>query len=190
MKEVKLKWVAGPFTHIPFKNFVQSPIGLVPKAGDKTRLIFHLSYEFKNGNHSINFWTPKKECTVHYNDIQHTVNNCLNLLQNLENHTEWLFFGKTDLQSAFRILPGLKKHWFLLVFKAENLESGMVMYFVDKAMPFGASISCRNFQRFSNTLKHIVKRLNNIQSSITNYLDDFCSSITLEGYATNCCRHS
>ena len=49
----------------------------------------------------------------------------------------------------------------------------MVMYFIDKAMPFGASISCRNFQRFSNALKHIVERLNNIQSSITNYLDDF-----------------
>ena len=45
MKEVKLKRYAGPFKEIPFQNFVQSPIGLVPKdGGHDTRLIFHLSY--------------------------------------------------------------------------------------------------------------------------------------------------
>ena len=43
MKEVRLKRVAGPFKDIPYKNFIQSPIGLVPKAGkSKTRLIFHV----------------------------------------------------------------------------------------------------------------------------------------------------
>ena len=35
MKEVKLKRVAGPFKQIPFEDFMQSPIGLVPKAGNK-----------------------------------------------------------------------------------------------------------------------------------------------------------
>ena len=33
MKEVKLKRVAGPYKSIPFQNYIQSPIGLVPKAG-------------------------------------------------------------------------------------------------------------------------------------------------------------
>ena len=42
MKEVKLKRFAGPFKHVPFEHFVQSPVGLVPKAGGQTRLIFHL----------------------------------------------------------------------------------------------------------------------------------------------------
>ena len=50
IKEVKLGRVAGPFDEIPFENFIQSPIGLVPKVGNKkqnqTRLIFHLSYNF------------------------------------------------------------------------------------------------------------------------------------------------
>ena len=36
MKEVQLKRYAGPFNQVPFTNFVQSPIGLVPKAGNKT----------------------------------------------------------------------------------------------------------------------------------------------------------
>ena len=43
MKEVKAGGYAGPFEEIPFENFIQSPVGLVPKKGDKTRLIFHLS---------------------------------------------------------------------------------------------------------------------------------------------------
>ena len=47
MKEVKLKCVAGPYEWIPFQNYIQSPIGLVPKGEDQTRLIFHLSYDCK-----------------------------------------------------------------------------------------------------------------------------------------------
>ena len=39
MKEVKLGRFAGPFDKIPYKYFIQSPIGLVPKDGGKaTRL--------------------------------------------------------------------------------------------------------------------------------------------------------
>ena len=48
MKEVGAGRYAGPFDKIPYKNYIQSPIGLVPKAGGKTRLTFHLSYEFPN----------------------------------------------------------------------------------------------------------------------------------------------
>ena len=47
MNEVEVGCYAGPFKEISYHNFVQSPIGLVPKAGNKTRLIFHLSYDFK-----------------------------------------------------------------------------------------------------------------------------------------------
>ena len=35
MKEVKLKCYAGPFEDIPFDNFIQSSIGLVPKDNGK-----------------------------------------------------------------------------------------------------------------------------------------------------------
>ena len=45
MKEVKLGRYAGPYEQPPFKDFIQSPVGLVPKdGGSDTRLIFHLSY--------------------------------------------------------------------------------------------------------------------------------------------------
>ena len=192
MKEVKLGRYAGPFTQIPFENYVQSPIGLVPKAGGQTRLIFHLSYNFKNGNKSINYWTPHEICSVHYQDIDHAVRNCIHMikLREQENNKQGrqsdstgkdqgsfifqcLFFGKTDLKSAFRWVPMKGKHYFLLIMKAVNPETGETRFFVDKCMPFGASISCSHFQRLSNALKHVVESLERIYNAVTNYLDDF-----------------
>ena len=74
MKEVKLKRYAGPFKRNPFKSFIQSPIGLVPKSGGQTRLIFHLSHGFKlYGNHSVNYHTPKDMCSVKYRDIDFAI---------------------------------------------------------------------------------------------------------------------
>ena len=59
MKEVKAKRYAGPFEEIPFENYIQSPIGLVPKDGGRdTRLIFHLSYPRGKGT-SVNANTPE-----------------------------------------------------------------------------------------------------------------------------------
>ena len=51
MKEVKLKRYAGPFEKLPFDDdYIQSPIGLVPKdGGKKCHLIFHLSYPRNSG---------------------------------------------------------------------------------------------------------------------------------------------
>ena len=102
MKEVKLGRFVGPFKKedIPYKNFVQSPVGLVPKErGQQTRLIFHLSYDFKNGNRSINHWTPDKLCSVKYNDIDHSIDICLKF------RGKTIFHSKTDLKSAFHWLP-------------------------------------------------------------------------------------
>ena len=81
MKEVKEKRYAGPFEEVPFKNFIQSPVGLVPKKGKtKMRLIFHLSYGFEKGNldqQSLNANTPKEWCSVCYQDLDHAVRQCL-----------------------------------------------------------------------------------------------------------------
>ena len=54
MGEVELNRYAGPFLEPPFENFIQSPIGLVPKdGGKKMRLIFHLSHPRIDGT-SVN----------------------------------------------------------------------------------------------------------------------------------------
>ena len=116
MKEVKQKRVAGPFAEIPYDNYIQSPIGLVPKAGNKTRLIFHLSYNFsddENGK-SVNHHTPKEECTVKYNDLDVAVSYCLNLgkLNPVTNLPVCpVFLAISDLVSAFRMLPLSAESW-------------------------------------------------------------------------------
>ena len=81
MKEVSYLRVAGPFNEIPFDDYIQSPIGLVPKVGgDQTRLIFHLSYDFKEeGLKSVNFHTPRSICTVKYRDFDYAVSMFLDL---------------------------------------------------------------------------------------------------------------
>ena len=135
MKEVKLGRVAGPFEHIPFDNFIQSPIGLVPKAGgDQTRLIFHLSYDFKDGLKLLNHHTPRELCTVKYKDLDFAVQVYLQLCEEILQENEigaqsslervdlckcWqkqfevshkrkvislIFARKLDIRSTFRIL--------------------------------------------------------------------------------------
>ena len=57
--------------------------------------------------------------------------------------------------------------------KAYHPVTGRLQYFVDKCLPFGASISCAHFQRFSNALCHIVQVMTGRRFSIIKYLDDF-----------------
>ena len=72
MKEVKLCF-AGPFDTIPYDNFIQSPIGLVPKHNGKaTRLIFHLSHP-RDGRCSVNISILKEYCKVKYFDFNEAV---------------------------------------------------------------------------------------------------------------------
>ena len=177
MKEVKEHRVAGPFDHIPFKDFIQSPIGLVPKAGNQTRLIFHLSYNFSDQETSVNANTPAEWCSVKYQDLDYAVDSALKVLEQFWGKTEDLtsrvYFGSSDLKSAFRILPLCPNSWPWVIMKATNPITNRTQFFVEKHLPFGGSISCSHFQRFSNALKHLVEYLTGRRYRVTNYLDDF-----------------
>ena len=62
-----------------------------------------------------------------------------------------------------------------------NTQSrGRRCFFIDKCLPFGHSISCALFQKFSNALAHLFKYYFRLKIedqalflAITNYLDDF-----------------
>ena len=176
MKEVKMGRYAGPYEKIPFSNYMQSPVGLVPKAGNKIRLIFHLSYEFADGKGSLNGNTPREICTVVYNDLDTAVKQAILVSKEAElvnlGGQKIIFFGKTDLSSAFRMLPLKISNFCWMISKAEDPRDGKYKFFINKCLPFGASISCSHYQRFSNALLHII-RLRTGQDTITNYLDDF-----------------
>ena len=193
--------VAGPYDKIPFENYIQSPVGLVSKAGGKMRMIFHLSFNFsdKAEDQSLNAFTPCEICTVKYNDLDVAVRECLKLTQQwkLEIGDEirfllWtneqsadddqdqaedkptVYLSKTDLSSAFRVLLLKIRCFCWLVFKARDPVDGRFKFFVDKCLPFGVSISCAFYQNFSDAIKFIMDwRVGKRGKAINNYLDDF-----------------
>ena len=183
MKEVNLRRYAGPFQGVPFQFFAQSPIGLVPKAGSgKTRLIFHLSYHFaKSGQQSINAHTMKELCRVKYRDLDEAVRIGIKLLgSDKKKNGQRIYCSKTDLSAAFRLVPLAGNCWKWMVMKARDPDSGEWSFFFDKCLPFGHSISCAIFQRFSNALKHLLEYVTNTKDCVVNYLDDFLFLATSE----------
>ena len=127
MKEVQAERYAGPFEfqELPFTNFVQSPIGLVPKAGNKTCLIFHQSNDFDGDNDrrkSINFHTPQELCSVKYNDLDHAILNSLHILKETKGKYTQVVYAKSDCSNAFRILS-IKICFCLQIFVAKSATS-------------------------------------------------------------------
>ena len=132
MTEVKAKRYAGPFKKVPYKHFIQSPVGLVPKdKGKKTRLIFHLSYP--RSGLSVNSSIPAEICSIQYPDFMDAVAICMEA-------GEACFCAKSDMSMAFRNIPMDSRSWCYLILKASHPITGKTYYFVDKCLPFGASI--------------------------------------------------
>ena len=164
MSEVGLGRYAGPYRNIPFDTFIQSPIGLVPKDhGNKTRLIFHLSYP-KGGTTSVNANTPADLCSVQYPDFEEAIKLCLA-------EGNYCEVAKSDLISAFRILGIHPRFWRYLVMKAQCPKDQKIYYFVDKCLPFSSAISCAVFQKISDAIAHLVKFRTGRDN--VNYLDDY-----------------
>ena len=166
MKEVKLGRFAGPFKSPPYKDYIQSPIGLVPKDNGDTRLIFHLS--FPKQWSSINSETPEEFCTVNYPDFSEAIMRCIEE-SGSDNHP--VVIAKSDMSSAFRHLGLNPEQFCLLLMKAKSPLDGLTYYFVEKALSFRASISCSHFQRFSNSVAHLVRH--RTHKKPINYMDDY-----------------
>ena len=95
-KEVQLGRVKGPFGSLPFSYMKISPIGIVPKKNpSQYRLIHHLS--FPEGN-SVNDFIDKQFSSLQYVTFDDAVECVLKVGPNC-------LMGKTDIDSAFRLLP-------------------------------------------------------------------------------------
>lgn len=164
-KEIELGRVAGPFVHRPLPKLIVSPIGLVPKkTPGEYRLIHHLSYP---PGESINDYIDPNLCTVQYTSFDEAVKLIQNLGQNCK-----LF--KADIRSAYRLIPIKPSDFELLGFCFNN------NFYFDKALPFGASISCITFERFSRFLEFSALRKFKT-GGLIHYLDDFLGAdITFE----------
>ena len=95
-KELAAGRLAGPFDCPPFPKFRVSPLGVVPKkALGEYRLIHHLS--FPRGD-SVNDGIAQEHASVQYA----RVDDAVAMIKQLGSGC---FLAKTDIKSAFRIIP-------------------------------------------------------------------------------------
>ena len=136
--------------------------------GKDTRLVFHLSYPRlgkTKQQKSVNGNTLKEICTVKYPDFDKAIQLCM------ATGAKKCKLGHSDVRSAFRNLCMNKSAWKFLLMKARSPIDNQWYYFVDKCLPFGASISCAHFQLVSDAIAHIVRY--RTKKDLVNYLDDF-----------------
>lgn len=156
-KELQAKRIRGPFINPPFQHLHISPIGVVPKKSPgQYRLIQHLSYPDMN---SINDFIDPELSTVRYTSFDDAIKQLLISGQGS-------FMAKTDIDSAFRILPIHPSDYELLGIHFQG------KYFYDTCLPMGASSSCAIFESFSSSLEWIARNRLHIQH-IIHILDDF-----------------
>lgn len=156
-KELTAGRIVGPFDEPPFETFRVSPLGIVPKKlPGEFRLIHHLSYP--EGS-SVNDGIPKELATVRYA----TIDDAVRLIKTIG---KGCFLAKTDIKSAFRIIPVAPSDFSLL-----GMEWQGKFYF-DKCLPMGCSSSCNIFETFSTALEWIAKNKLHA-SSVIHILDDF-----------------
>ena len=157
--EVSLGRAAGPFETPPFPNFQVSPIGLVPKKNSKKfRTIFHLSFP-KSDSTSINASISKDDFSLQYVTIDTAI-------QGIKRFGHDCFLAKTDIESAFRLIPVHPDDYELLGMYWEG------KYYYDKVLPFGLRSGPYLFNQLSDTIEWILQNKCMI-SFVCHILDDF-----------------
>ena len=149
--------IARPFHPRPLPNLIVSPIGLVPKSEPgKFRLIQHSS--FPDGD-SINDGIDSAMCTVHYTHSDVAI-------QLVISAAKGALMAKADIQSAFRLLPVHADDFELLGMNVGGF------FWIDKALPMGASCSSALFEKFATFIEWVTKRVSS-SDRICHYMDDF-----------------
>ena len=156
-KEMSLGRIAGPFPQPPMSQMVFSPLGLQPKKLEgQYRVIHHLS--FPKGK-SVNDGISVEDSTVKYASVGQAI-------QHIVSMGEGCFMAKTDIQSAFRIVPVSPSDYPLLGFKWKG------GYYYDRCLPMGCASSCSIFEKLSTSLEWIARsRFQNVV--VLHILDDF-----------------
>ena len=157
VKEISLGRVAGPFPSYPLPNFQCHPVGVVPKKhSSEWRTIYHLSYP-EGG--SINDYIPKDPYSLQYV----LVDDPIRALQSLGQGS---YMAKTDLKSAFRLIPIHPDDWNLLGIYWQ------AMFYVDMYLPFGLRSAPYIFNQLSDAIEWILTHNYGLQH-VLHILDDF-----------------
>ena len=156
-REVQFGRIAGPFSSSPLPDLQCHPIGVVPKKHSvEWRTIYHLSYP-EGG--SINDHIPKDPYSLQYV----RVDDAIAILRSLGPGS---FMAKTDLKSAFRLMPIHPEDWNLLSIYWQS------QYYIDLYLPFGLRSAPFLFKQISDALEWILKH-NYGLCHVIHILDDF-----------------
>ena len=156
-KEIALGRVAGPYPDAPLPDFQCHPVGVVPKRhSSEWRTIYHLSYP---QGHNINDYIPKDSFSLTYV----RVDDAIHILKTLG---KGAFMAKTDLKSAFRLIPIHPEDWSLLGIYWQS------QYYVDMHLPFGLRSAPFLFNQLSDGIELILKHNYGLKHVIY-ILDDF-----------------
>ena len=156
-KECEAGRISGPFDTPPYPIYRISPLGVVPKKNPgEFRLIHHLSYP---KGFSINDGISSENSTVSYA----TIDDAIRLIR-LAGRDSYL--AKTDIKSAFRIIPIHPDDYHLLGMKWQG------KFYFDRCMPMGCRSSCKTFETLSTSVEWIARNKLGIRY-ILHLLDDF-----------------
>jgi hypothetical protein len=150
----------GPFSTPPFKNFVGSPLGAIPrKLSDKIRLIHDLSFP---PGVSVNDGIPHEFATVQYMALDDAI-------KEIVTSGPGTLLAKLDLKDAYKHIVVHPDDWDLLGLTLDH--NGKTEYYVDVTLPFGLASAPKIFTDVADAFAFIM-----YQEGITyvdHYVDDF-----------------
>ena len=155
-KEVDAGRIRGPFPDRPLPALRCSGLGVVPKKGNKWRMILHLSAPT---GASINDHIPKAPFSLQYTSVDDAV-------RMLVAHGPGALMAKADLKSAFRMIPVRQRDWELLGMQWQG------QFYFDTCLPFGLRSAPYLFNQYAEALQWILQH-NYQVADLIHYLDDY-----------------
>ena len=141
----------GPFNHPAFPDCIISPLSLRTKKDPGKFLLLHdLSFPYDHS--SINSGINEHFSSVKYQ----TVENALKLILKFG---RGCYLAKTDIKSAFRLIPTSLDEYRLLIFKFQN------QYYFDRNLAMRCRSSCRICEEFSSAIQWVLENKLHIHGS-------------------------
>ena len=148
----------GPFPSPPLPAFRVSPIKVTEKKEPgQYRFIHNLSYPYDE--EAVNSSIPREKVSVKY----HTIDDAVAHIKELGKEA---YLAKTDIKSAFRIIPVHPTQHHLLGMSWKG------QFYYDTTLSMGCSISCSIFERFSTAIQWVALNKLGIKCMV-HVLDDF-----------------
>ena len=154
LQEVEAGRIRGPFQDRPFPSLRCSGLGVVPKKGNKWRMILHLSAPFGS---SINDFISKESFSLRYSSVDDAVRFLITLDTGAR-------MAKADLKSAFHMVPVRPKDWELLGMQWQGA------YYFDTCLPFGLRSAPYLFNQYAEALQWMLTTTMGLHTSSTTWM--------------------